>query len=458
MERATTRIYTISEVTQRIKGLLETEIGTLWVSGEISNYVRATSGHAYFTLKDANSQLAAVIFKGRLNYVKFVPENGLEVLVRGKLTAYEKRGTYQILIEEMHPKGLGALQLAYEKLKQKLAEEGLFDEKHKKKIPLLPRRIGVVTSPTGAAIQDILNIINRRFANVHVLLYPARVQGTGSVEQIVQGIRSLDQWGVDVIIVGRGGGSLEDLWSFNEEPVVRAIFAATTPIISAVGHEIDYSLSDFVADLRAPTPSAAAELVVQERAALVDQLRQYKNRLKMGLGHHFSRLKTHFTTLSESWVFTSPEMLFREYRQVLDELRLNFGKTPEIFLLMKKQEIARNARLLSVLSPQKRLGEQTAQFEALKQRLNRDGRLIVDMTRRRFHALPARLHALSPLAVLGRGYALAFKMPEEKLLYSVTQVETGEEVRLWLRSGELITQIKTINEKGGINKYELEKE
>jgi len=304
MERDLPQVYTITQLTRRIKGVLEAEIGSVWVAGEISNWTCAASGHAYFTLKDETSQLSTVMFKGRLDRLRFRPENGLEVLVLGNVSVYERRGAYQLIAEEMQPKGLGALQLAYEKLKKKLSEEGLFDPAHKKKLPLLPKRIGIVTSPTGAAIRDILHVLQRRFANVHVILYPARVQGEGAALEIAAGITFLDQYGVDVMIVGRGGGSLEDLWAFNEEVVARALFASQTPVISAVGHEIDYALSDFVADLRAPTPSAAAEIVVKEQHALAERVHQYRDRLERGIRHIFGQSRIRHAYARNARVFT----------------------------------------------------------------------------------------------------------------------------------------------------------
>lgn len=455
MERETPIVYTITQLTQRIKQLLESAVGSVWVSGEISNYMCAGSGHAYFTLKDANSQLDAVMFKGRLGRLKFVPENGLEVLVNGKISVYERRGTYQVVIEEMQPKGLGALQLAYEKLKKKLAAEGLFDANHKKALPMLPRRIGVVTSPTGAAIRDILKVIHRRFANVHIILYPSRVQGEGAALEIAAGIQTLDRFGVDVMIVGRGGGSLEDLWAFNEEPVARAIFAAHTPIISAVGHEIDYALSDFVADMRAPTPSAAAEMVVLEHNTLVDKIRQFHHRLEQVAYHHIRQARSDLAHCRESHIFARPEELFRQQRQTSDELRMRLLRASENLLLQWRQQVSRSSHLLSVLSPQKRLEQQNAQLQTLRQRLLRDGSIILDMARNRFTLFPSRLHALSPLAVLGRGYALAFKLPEEALLYNASQVAAGDALRLWLGTGEITAEVKSTDEKGGISPYEF---
>lgn len=457
MEREATAIYTVAQLTRRIKNLLEEQIGFVWVAGEISNLTFAASGHAYFTLKDATSQLDAAIFKGRLGRLKFTPENGLDVLVYGQVSVYERRGAYQLLVEEMQPKGLGALQLAYEKLKRKLAAEGLFAAEHKKKLPLLPKRIGVVTSPTGAAIRDILQVIQRRFANVHILLYPARVQGEGAAQEIAAGITVLDRYGVDVMIVGRGGGSLEDLWAFNEEAVARAIFAAQTPIISAVGHEIDYALSDFVADMRAPTPSAAAEIVVREQNALADKVTQLRDRVERATHRLLEQARARLGRYGESYVFSRADRLFGQQRQLLDELHIRLGRAPKEAAARRRERIERALRLLAVLSPQKRLDRQSAQLDALRQRLRRHGSVMPDLLRNRLTHLPAKLNALSPLAVLGRGYALAFKMPGMELLHSASQASEDVELSIWLGAGEIDAIVKGINEKGGISRYELGK-
>jgi exodeoxyribonuclease VII large subunit len=266
-------IYTVSQLTGEIKTLLEKNFEHIWVEGEISNFRQPTSGHLYFTLKDESSQLRAVMFRMQNRLLKFEPEDGLQVVCYGRLTVYDPRGEYQIVVDHLEPKGLGALQLAFEQLKEKLSGEGLFDPARKRPLPTLPQKIGIVTSPTGAAIRDILQIIDRRFANVHILLYPVRVQGPGAAQEIAQAIDELGQWpGLEVMIVGRGGGSLEDLWAFNEEGVARAIHRSPVPVISAVGHEIDFTIADFVADLRAPTPSAAAELVIGNKLELVQNL------------------------------------------------------------------------------------------------------------------------------------------------------------------------------------------
>ncbi|MFH1757236.1 MAG: exodeoxyribonuclease VII large subunit, partial [Pseudomonadota bacterium] len=272
--------YTVSKLTLEIKTLLEHNFEYLWLEGEISNLRLPSSGHLYFTLKDEFAQIRGVMFKLQNRILKFEPVDGLQVSCYGRLSVYEPRGEYQIIIDYMEPKGLGALQLAFEQLKEKLSNEGIFDPGHKKPLPHLPGKIGIVTSSTGAAIRDILQIIDRRFANVAILLYPVRVQGPGAAQEIAHAIAELSQWPqIDVIIVGRGGGSLEDLWAFNEEVVARAIFHSRVPIISAVGHEIDFTIADFVADLRAPTPSAAAELVVRNKVELVQSLKNLGDRL-----------------------------------------------------------------------------------------------------------------------------------------------------------------------------------
>ncbi|HDZ10569.1 MAG TPA: exodeoxyribonuclease VII large subunit, partial [Bacteroidetes bacterium] len=264
------KIYTISEITRKIKRLLENAIPSIWLEGEISNFKRHSSGHIYFVLKDENSQISCVMWRGRNNGLYFTPQDGMKIQARGNVTVYEKRGNYQFEVLQMQPAGLGELQMALEQLKQSLKAEGLFDEQHKKKIPQYPEKIGIVTSPTGAAIRDLVSVVQRRFPSVQLILNPVRVQGAEAAGEIARAIDEFNAYGdVDVLIVGRGGGSLEDLWAFNEEVVARAIFRSKIPVISAVGHEIDFGISDFVADLRAPTPSAAAELVVRNREELL---------------------------------------------------------------------------------------------------------------------------------------------------------------------------------------------
>lgn len=454
MDQEPNKVFTISQLTNRIKNLLEGEIGMVWVSGEISNYRPASSGHAYFTLKDAESQMDAVMFKGRVSRVKFELENGLEVLARGTISVYARRGNYQMVVEELQPKGLGALQLAYEKLKKKLEEEGLFDPKHKKKLPLLPKRIGVVTSATGAAFQDILNVIRRRFANVHILLCPVRVQGSEAAAEIAAGIHTLDAWGVDVMIVGRGGGSLEDLWPFNEEIVARAIFQAKTPIISAVGHEIDFSLSDFVADMRAPTPSAAAELVVREQQALTEQVVLKKRSLERSIRRIIEQTRFRLDRKLNSYIFLRSDELVRQRRQMLDEIRSRMEQSGTNLIQGRKQRLEKSHRALTLLSPQNRLQQQTVRLQNLRQRLGRTGTIQTEKARNIFAALAGKLHSLSPVAVLARGYAVTWKLPEQQLVHDASQLKTGDQISLWLGQGAAQAEVKHIDPTGGITNYD----
>ena len=440
-------IWTVSKLTRRVKDLLEREVSYVWVEGEISNFRVSPAGHAYFTLKDKNTQVDAVMFRGKLMRVKFAPESGLEVVVHGQVTVYEKRGNYQIICEKMQPKGMGALQLAFEKLRKKLAAEGLFDEAIKKPIPALPKTIGIVTSPTGAAIRDILNVIRRRFANVHILIWPARVQGDEAAPEIAEGIGVLDAWGVDVMIVGRGGGSLEDLWPFNEESVVRAVHAAKTPVISAVGHEIDFTLTDFAADLRAPTPSAAAELVVQERDAIKEKLTVLKRRVARAMKSHVERVRGRLAIARSATIFRRPEELLRQRRQETDELRARLEAAAVGRVRELRIRTERGARSLALLSPANELRRKREGLVSLRRRHIRAALAVGERARSRFRALSARLDALSPLAILARGYALAWKLPEDELVREAGQLAPGDTLSLRFGKGAATATVNTIEEK-----------
>ena len=444
MSNNTPEIWSVSQLTRRIKNLMESEVGYIWVSGEISNFRVSPAGHAYFTLKDKDSQLDAVMFRGKLMKLKFEPESGLEVIVNGMITVYEKRGNYQIICEEMQPKGLGALQLAFEKLKSKLDEEGIFDADHKKPIPMLPKKIGVVTSPTGAAIRDILNVIDRRFANVHVMLYPSRVQGDEAAEEIVEGIRTLDELGVDVMIIGRGGGSLEDLWPFNEEIVVRAVYQVDTPVISAVGHEIDYALTDFAADVRAATPSAAAELVVQEYQALSDKISQLRQRLGGSVGYTIERMRNRLKMAMASYVFQRPEEIVRQRRQQIDEQRMRLENVLDEQLRHRRVRYEKAIRSLALLSPSNQLHRATEQLYGLKQRLLRTGAATTDRLRARLRPLVVQLDALSPLAILSRGYAVGWKLPERELIRDAKQLVSNDEISVRFGRGSVTARVENV--------------
>ena len=396
MEDFEQQVFSVTTLTQAIKQTLEDGFFTIWVEGEISNLATPRSGHVYFTLKDEAAQLRAVIFKSAARLVRFELENGMQVLLRGSLSVYEARGEYQLIVSRAEPRGAGALQAAFEQLKRRLEAEGLFDPAHKRPIPLLPKKIGVVTSPTGAAIRDILNIVNRRFANVHVLIAPARVQGADAPAEIVRAIEMLNRLpDVDALIVGRGGGSLEDLWAFNEECVARAIFASRIPVISAVGHEIDFTIADFVADLRAPTPSAAAELVVRNKADLAQTLDAQHARLKQAMRHLLDR---------------------------------------------SRAAAAHAARRLS--DPRRRLNELQQRVDDLAQRLARTMRHALERKQAQRDTQIAKLDALSPLAVLAKGYAICRNAATLRPVKRAADANVGDGLLVRMFDGELRCEVR----------------
>src|SRR5919109_2451011 len=314
-------IFTVSEVNERIKIVLEDTFFDIWVEGEISNLRTPSSGHSYLTLKDEHSQIRAVLFKMQRRYLRFDPKDGMLVLARGRISLYEPRGEYQLVIDYLEPKGIGALQIAFEQLKTRLAQAGLFDPARKRPLPVLPRGIGIVTSPTGAVIRDMLQILRRRFANLHVCIYPVRVQGDGAAAEIARGVAALNGHpGIDVIVVARGGGSLEDLWAFNEETVAQAIYTSKIPVISAVGHEIDYTIADFVADVRAPTPSAAAELVIRNKSELHAELQALAQRLERAIHQRLEAFRARLEAWQQRRALKEPWAPLRTLEQQLDEL------------------------------------------------------------------------------------------------------------------------------------------
>jgi len=393
-------VYSVSRLNREARYLLEKQFASVWLEAEISNFKKHSSGHMYLSLKDEQSQIAAVFFSRLNQSCRFEIKDGIKVLVLGKISLYEPRGQYQFFIERMEPKGLGALQLAFEQLKEKLAREGLFDNERKKSIPKFPQTVGVVTSPTGAAIRDILNVINRRFCGTHVILNPVRVQGEGAAEEVAQAIEELNQWErIDVLIVGRGGGSLEDLWAFNEEVVARAIDRSRIPIISAVGHEIDWTICDLVADLRAPTPSAAAELVVQNRAELEDKVHDLKSRMRNAIIQALTLWKETLSGLKESYAFRQPLTLIQQFSQRLDEMLRQLQNYQRSFHNEKKQE---------------------------------------------YQGLIGQLHALSPLAILARGYSLTFDQ-KQNLLKDIRRVRIGDSIRTRFLEGWVDSKVEKID-------------
>jgi exodeoxyribonuclease VII large subunit len=475
-------IWKVSELTEQIAALLEGAFRDIWIEGEVSNYRPAHSGHLYFTLKDANAQIRCVCFRDQVRGLKFRPEDGLYITVRGGLGIYEPRGEYQIYVSYIEPIGLGALQLAFEQLKRKLQDEGLFDEERKKALPVLPRCIGVITSPAGAAIRDILRVLKRRFANVHVQLYPVKVQGEGAAGEITAALRYFNRGRfAEVLILARGGGSLEDLWAFNEENVARAVAASEIPVITGVGHETDFTIADFVADLRAPTPSAAAEIVVRSRQEFERHIEAHFRDLVKEMRYLLSVRRRHLHDLRLHRGFRQVEVLMRRQRQQLDELSATLGVALRRRLALVRQRLTKaNAQVLSfdlkarattlrrrieqrrellraalervITRKQRRLGAAHVRFAQLDLRA-RVGRLrraaderssnlrvridrVLVAKRRRLEAATLQLEERSPFQLLQRGYAIAYDALG-KVLRATDQVELGEDIRVRLARGQL---------------------
>lgn len=392
------QILTVSELSWQVKTLLEGNFGIIWVEGEVSNVKYHTSGHIYFSLKDEKASINAIIWGGQSGFLKFKLENGLKIIAQCKLTSYPARSQYQVVVSNASPAGLGALQLAFEQLKKKLAAEGLFDIGRKKKIPVLPRRVAVVTSPTGAAIKDILSVIKRRFSNLEVLIYPARVQGAEAKDEVVEAISDLNKHfsEIEVIILSRGGGSMEDLWVFNEEIVARAIAGSGIPVISAIGHEVDFTISDFVADERAPTPSAAAEMVVKRKDEFSDKIDMLTQRMHNYFSAKMEALSAKVNFLVSSRYFTQPFSFIEERIQEIDDLK-----------------------------------------DRLKTNLSH----LTEVATYKFEKQIEKLELLSPLASLARGYSVVWKMPEKKIILKAGEVKQGQDILVKVSKGEISAKV-----------------
>jgi exodeoxyribonuclease VII large subunit len=436
------RVWTVSELTGKIRDLLARNFTDITVQGEISNCRPAQSGHIYFTLKDDRAQVRCVFFKQQQRGVKFRPEDGLQVTVRGSISVYEQRGEYQIYVEKIEPIGLGALQLAFEQLKKRLEAEGLFDPARKKPLPLLPSRIGIITSPRGAAVRDVVRILTRRFPNVHLTVYPVRVQGEEAAGEVVKALKFFNaKKMVDVLILARGGGSLEDLWAFNEEVVARAIAASEIPVISGVGHETDFTIADFVADVRASTPSAAAELVVQTRREFDKHIAELRETLAGLIRYRLLEYSRRVHELSARRGFRRPLDLLRQQRQRADEMtsRLALGLRARL-QQSRKRFTAAHLHIISfdfrvkIAAFRLRLEKRAAELGVRAERL-------LQKKRDRFEKLILQLNERSPLKVLERGYAIATDA-NGIVLRDAAQVRIGDSVRLQLHRGKLSTEVK----------------
>ncbi|MEJ2629042.1 MAG: exodeoxyribonuclease VII large subunit [bacterium] len=397
---------TVTELTQEIKKTLETSFPPLWVQGEISNFKKHSSGHFYFSLKDSEAQISCVMWKNRSSNLLFQVQDGMKVIILAHLSVYMLQGRYQLNVQQIRPAGIGDLQLEFEKLKRRLAEEGLFSEEHKKAIPLFPGTMGIVTSPTGAALQDIRSVIQRRFPCVKLILWPAKVQGENAAQEIAEGIEAFNQYGnIDVLIVGRGGGSLEDLWPLNEEIVARAIFNSFIPVISAVGHEIDFSISDLVADKRAPTPSAAAEIAVPDREELLQNILQYKNNIIQDLADLFTAYNDFLERVSKSYGFRRPVDKIQEYFLRIDDL------STHLITVMRHNHKIRQSKISNI---------------------------------------NGRLKALNPRSVLERGYSITTRLPEGSVIHNAQELHKNNMIhtRFAQGSADSLVENVTIEDKG----------
>ncbi len=419
-----TRIYTVSEITSLIKKELENRFPLIWIEGEVSNHHEHHSGHVYFTMKDERSQLRAVLFRSAARRIPFELKDGLKIVCRGSINVYEPRGEYQLIVEEAIPKGKGALQLAFEQLKEKLKKEGLFDAELKKKLPLLPKKVGLITSPKGAAIVDILRTLERRFAKLHILIYPVKVQGEGAAEEIEKGIDYLGKLpDIDVIIVGRGGGSLEDLWAFNEERVARAIFRCPVPVISAVGHEIDFTIADFVADIRASTPSAAAEMVIEKEEAFVERIENLERRLQHRLQSSLQELRHKLFNLIRHRAFQNFRIRLLNLEQRADELDSKSRRA-----IQNLQRKISDGKSRTILLEEK----MTGYLQRLLQRLQS-----------KWENLSGELDNLSPLSILKKGYTLCWK--DNRIIKEASEILPEEEVQVSFFRGEITCLVREID-------------
>jgi exodeoxyribonuclease VII large subunit len=437
------RIFTVSELNSAIRAVLDSEFQDVWISGEISGLKLAPSGHYYFTLKECEAQVRCVAFRSAHRYWKFKPRDGLAVLARGRIDVYEARGEYQLLVEMLEPQGLGALQLAFEQLKKKLAAEGLFDTARKRPLPRFPRRIGIVTSPRGAAIADLVQILTRRFPGLHIRLFPALVQGEGSVEEVCRGIEYFSRTGwPDLVIVARGGGSLEDLWTFNEEAVARAIAACAVPVVSAVGHETDVTIADFVADLRAPTPSAAAELAVPNREDLLDRVAAARAKTGQALRYRLAMLERR---LRQQGIDRALSLLHRRLGRGLQRI------DEQEYRLRERMRAALDARertrraleiRLERFDARPRLALGRRRMERADRRASEIIRLQLARRQSRFEQLAAHLSQLSPLRILERGYAIVSY--EQGILKDAAAAPPGTALRVRLGKGDLDAVVERI--------------
>lgn len=439
-------IYTVTQLNRETRLLLSEHFQTVQVEGEISNLSTPSSGHIYFSLKDANAQVRCAMFRSHLRKVKFKPENGLHIVVTAQVGLYEPRGDYQLLVEAMQEAGDGALQRAFDALKIKLSEEGLFAEQNKKTLPSLPKQLGIISSPSGAAIRDILSVLRRRFPALPVILYPVAVQGENAKYEIVNAIKTANhRKECDVLLIARGGGSLEDLWAFNEEIVARALFASELPIITGIGHEIDFTIADFVADYRAPTPSAAAEFITPDQHEWLARFRHYENRLNQQLHKIKKQKDQNLQWLTKRLQQLHPGKQLQNQYQRLDELENRLQRIIQTKLQQSKICVdGLNAKLWQH-HPKSKIDQYKIQQRYLNQRLLSAQQRLFEIKQHRFLKSSKTLHTVSPLATLNRGYAIVTEPETNTVIHSTHQLTAGQHIKTRLAQGNIISQIETID-------------
>ncbi|MGG0284185.1 exodeoxyribonuclease VII large subunit [Peribacillus butanolivorans] len=439
----------VSALTKYIKRKFDADphLQNVYIKGEISNFKQHTSGHMYFTLKDEKARLLSVMFAANNKGMKFLPENGMKVLVKGDISLYEASGQYQLYVKSMAPDGVGDLYLAYEQLKKKLETAGLFLAEHKKTIPLYPKSVGVITSPTGAALRDILTTIKRRYPIAKIIVYPALVQGNNAAKSIAQAITMANSRAEsDVLIVGRGGGSIEELWAFNEEIVAESIYDSDIPIISAVGHETDFTIADFVADMRAPTPTGAAELAVPHLNEILERLMNRKNRLTRSIQETVNFERTRLTRMERSYAFRYPHKMYEQKLEQLDKTLDRLGKTSTRYFMKKRDELNQVTDILKKQHPEQAVKNSKDDLHQQEKALRRAMEAIYRQKSQQFVHITATLSALSPLKIMERGYGLVFA-EDETLIKSTQQVSKGDKIAVSIKDGTLECEIKEIKER-----------
>ncbi|MBG9774291.1 exodeoxyribonuclease VII large subunit [Brevibacillus laterosporus] len=440
-------VMSVAELNRYVKRMMEGDLrlADVWIRGEISNFTHHHSGHMYFTLKDKDSRLKIVMFASYNRFLTFIPKNGTKAIVRGSISVFERDGAYQLYARELQPDGIGALFLAYEQLKEKLQQEGLFASERKRALPRFPKTIGVVTSPTGAAIRDIITTLKRRYPQAGIMLAPAIVQGVEAPASIIRAIRNMNQYQVDVMIVGRGGGSIEELWAFNDEAVARAIVASQVPVISAVGHETDFTIADFVADMRAATPTAAAELAVPHYLEWMERIKQLDHRLARALQTQLQEKRTHLQRLQQSYGLKNPLRRVEERRQRIDEVTLRLSAIMKMKVVRKREQVRHVKQRLKQIRLERQVEEKRVQINRMQSQLTQNMKQKTERSRQAWLALVQHLDALSPLKVMQRGFSLSYK--GDTLIKSVEGIEVGDQLMIRYQDGKIMTTVTDIERK-----------